>query len=185
MAGKRTRYLALLRGINVGGHNLISKSDLIDAFEAMGVERVSTYIQSGNVLFESKSIPIARLTRQIETQLSERFDYEARAVVLRREDYHAAVHAAHRNWGQAADQKHNAMFLLEGIHAKDILDSLPKPRPDIETISIGKGVIFWSASIRHLSKTAMMALAKTRWYREMTVRNHKTTWRLAELLDAE
>ena len=47
------RYVALLRGINVGGKNLIKMADLKACFEEHGFERVVTYIQSGNVLFES------------------------------------------------------------------------------------------------------------------------------------
>lgn len=48
-----TIYIALLRGINVGGHNKLKMADLRKMLESMGLTRVQTYIQSGNVLFES------------------------------------------------------------------------------------------------------------------------------------
>ena len=48
-----TIYIALLRGINVGGKNKIKMADLKSMFESIGLNRVETYIQSGNVLFES------------------------------------------------------------------------------------------------------------------------------------
>ena len=65
------RYVALLRGINVGGKNLIRMPALKAAFEAAGFEDVSTYIQSGNVLFSSPSRSAKRLTEEIEALLAE------------------------------------------------------------------------------------------------------------------
>jgi uncharacterized protein (DUF1697 family) len=68
-------YVALLRGINVGGKNLIKMPALKAAFEADGFEYVTTYIQSGNVLFSSSGDRSAELTRRIEKMLAEAFDY--------------------------------------------------------------------------------------------------------------
>ena len=56
------RHLALLRGINVGGNNIIKMSDLRVCFEAMGLSGVETYIQSGNVIFSTKRASKTRLT---------------------------------------------------------------------------------------------------------------------------
>jgi len=52
-----TVYIALLRGINVGGHNLVKMTELKKMFEDMGFHDVKTYIQSGNVLFKSEEAP--------------------------------------------------------------------------------------------------------------------------------
>ena len=76
------RYLALLRGINVGGKNLIGKDDLRRCFEDLGFDRVRTYIQSGNVLFRTAATEVAELNARVEQGLSERFTYAARSVVL-------------------------------------------------------------------------------------------------------
>lgn len=65
------RYVALLRGINVGGRNIISMADLRGAFEAAGYGAVRTYIQSGNVLFESDS-PSGALEDDLERVLERR-----------------------------------------------------------------------------------------------------------------
>lgn len=65
-----TVYIALIRGINVGGKNRIKMDDLKRTFEALGLSRVQTYIQSGNVLFESneEEEPLCRrIEREIET----------------------------------------------------------------------------------------------------------------------
>ena len=93
------RYLALLRGINVGGKNLIGKDDLRRCFEDLGFERVRTYIQSGNVLFRAPVADVAELNARVERRLSERFAYAARSVVLSHAGYTAALAAARRRRG--------------------------------------------------------------------------------------
>jgi uncharacterized protein (DUF1697 family) len=65
------QHLVLLRGINVGGKNIIKMADLRACFEGMGFATISTYIQSGNVLFRSAEKDKARLTKKIEAGLSE------------------------------------------------------------------------------------------------------------------
>lgn len=74
-------YIALLRGINVGGHNKIKMVDLRKTFESMGLLHVKTYIQSGNVLFES-SEEESLLCRQIERAIDKEYAISL-SVVLR------------------------------------------------------------------------------------------------------
>lgn len=76
-----TIYIALLRGINVGGHNKIKMADLRRTLETMGLSRVQTYIQSGNVLFESNESE-EPLRKQIEHKIEEDFGFPV-TVVLR------------------------------------------------------------------------------------------------------
>jgi len=80
-----TRHLALLRGINVGGNNIIKMADLKACFEEMGFTNVVTYIQSGNVLFDVEDSEINRFTTTIEQKLSEQFSYASRIVLITRE----------------------------------------------------------------------------------------------------
>ncbi len=74
-------YVALLRGINVGGSNLIRMAALKACFEAEGFGDVATYIQSGNVLFTAGRANQQALTGQIEKALSRSFAYQSRVVV--------------------------------------------------------------------------------------------------------
>lgn len=76
-----TTYIALLRGINVGGKNKIKMAELKSALEALGLDRVQTYIQSGNVLFESDETEVT-LRERLERQIAASFGVPA-AVVLR------------------------------------------------------------------------------------------------------
>ena len=70
------KYVAFLRAINVGGHAIIKMSDLKKMFEAAGLENVQTYIQSGNVVFESEAADGQALANQIERQLEKAAEYK-------------------------------------------------------------------------------------------------------------
>ncbi|MEM7347262.1 MAG: DUF1697 domain-containing protein, partial [Chloroflexota bacterium] len=73
MKAPSSKFLALLRGINVGGRNIISKDELRQAFEALGFTNVRTYIQSGNILFRSQDSDLKQLTQAVTNHLSRRF----------------------------------------------------------------------------------------------------------------
>jgi uncharacterized protein (DUF1697 family) len=79
---KSIRYVALLRGINVGGHKLISKDTLVKSFTAAGLQDVRTYIQSGNVLFNSPSTNRKQLVTKIQKALLEATGHEV-TIMLR------------------------------------------------------------------------------------------------------
>lgn len=179
-----TPFLALLRGLNVGGRNVIGKQDLIRCFENLGFDGVRTYIQSGNVLFRSSESRAAALTRTIEAALSERLSNQVRAVVLTRTHYRAAVASAPDDWGRDDDRKHNAAFTLRGVTPRQVIEQLPTPKADIETLASGPGAIFWSISKQHQTRTTWMKLAAAPAYQHLTVRNHRTVFRLRELLEA-
>ena len=122
MPGTSTPFLALLRGLNVGGQNVIGKHDLIRCFEDLGFESVGAYIQSGNVLFRSSESRAAALTRTIEAALSERLTNQVRAVVLTRTRYRTAVASAPDDWGRGDDRKHNAAFTLSGVTPRQVIE---------------------------------------------------------------
>ena len=136
MATTSAPFLALLRGVNVGGQNVISKADLIRCFEDLGFTSVRTYIQSGNVLFRAAEMRVGELTRAIETRLSERLGQSVQAVVIPRARYRAAVRAAPSAWGREDDRKHNALFTLPGMTPRRAVAQLPVLEPDIESLAV-------------------------------------------------
>ena len=70
------KYVAFLRAINVGGHRIIKMSDLKETFQSLGLENVETFIQSGNVIFDSKTSSPASLEKKIEGQLEKALGYK-------------------------------------------------------------------------------------------------------------
>ena len=183
MAESSKRYLALLRGINVGGKNIIAKDDLRRCFEDLGYANVRTYIQSGNILFRSNKSSVKSLTAEVEAGLSDRFSYQAQAVVVPLRKYKSMVAAAPDGWGTDDDQKHNALFTLSVTTPKKVLQQLSPPKTEIETVTVGPGVIFWSVSKQYQTRATLMKLAKESVYQQMTIRNHNTVFKLLRLFE--
>ena len=105
-------YLALLRGINVGGKNRLKMADLRACFEAMGFERVRTYIQSGNVLLVANEARQAQLAAQIEEGLLATFGYELPVVVRSHEELKNVVAQAPEGFGEDPDAyRYDVIFL--------------------------------------------------------------------------
>jgi uncharacterized protein (DUF1697 family) len=81
MAGSPKRWVALLRAINVGSRNKISMADLRDVFASTGAADVTTYVQSGNVLFSSAAKSAGELEAGVEAALERRHDLRVRVLV--------------------------------------------------------------------------------------------------------
>ncbi|HKB29445.1 MAG TPA: DUF1697 domain-containing protein [Streptosporangiaceae bacterium] len=84
-------HVALLRGINVGGHNKVTMADLREVATGLGHTEVTTYIQSGNVLFTTTETDTAALAATFEEAIAANLGVRARVVVLSREDLARAI----------------------------------------------------------------------------------------------
>src|SRR5581483_10040431 len=154
------RYVALLRGINVGGKTLIKMGELKTCIEALGLDSVSTYIASGNVLFESE---------------------EADGVVLDRASYERIVDSIPKSWVGDASVRANIAFVRRDIDAKQVIREL-EPDPEIEEVKAVSGAILWATKRSALNRSVMRRLIGGKTYRQLTVRNLNTTLKLRELL---
>lgn len=177
------KYAALLRGINVGGNNIIRMTDLKACFESMGFENVSTYIQSGNVLFSSPIKTKAKLEKQIERSLSETFDYEALVVVVSADQLNSVVNDAPAGYGTNQDEfRYDVLFLKEPLKSEEAILSL-KFREGVDYAATGNGVLYFRrvdalASKSYLSKITLLPI-----YQQMTIRNWNTTYKLYTLMN--
>ncbi len=80
-------YIALLRGINVGGHKKILMADLRTLLEEMDLEKVQTYIQSGNIVFHSEDTDSLAIAKSIELKIWEKYGFDVPVLVKRPEDF--------------------------------------------------------------------------------------------------
>jgi uncharacterized protein (DUF1697 family) len=128
-----TRYVALLRGINVGGKNLIRMPALKATFEANGFENVSTYVQSGNVLFDASDTPALQLTKRIEKMLARAFEYVPTVVVRSRKQMRTIVDRAPKRFGsQPAKYRYDVFFLREPLTARAAMKHV-QTNPAVDT----------------------------------------------------
>ncbi len=121
------RYVALLRSVNVAGHGRIAMSDLTRSFDTLGYKNVTTYIQTGNVLFTSPSKSPTKLATAIEDQLASDFG-SAPAVILRTVPELLRIGASSPYAAGGADPaRHHVTFLAEAP-AKERLTGLTLPK---------------------------------------------------------
>lgn len=80
-------YISLLRGINVGGHRKIKMAELRQMYQDIGFKNVRSYIQSGNLIFQSILIDSAQLEKDIEEAISDNFGYEVPVIVRKKHDW--------------------------------------------------------------------------------------------------
>ncbi|MDW3036591.1 MULTISPECIES: DUF1697 domain-containing protein [Bacillus cereus group] len=81
-----TIYISLLRGINVGGHKIIKMADLKQTFESIGLKQVKTYIQSGNIVFESEK-DIDFLKKRIQSEIKNVFGFDVPVMLRKHEEF--------------------------------------------------------------------------------------------------
>jgi uncharacterized protein (DUF1697 family) len=176
------RYVALLRGINVGGRTLVKMDALRACLEASGLADVSTYIASGNVLFESSKRDAAKLETKIEDAIEQTFELPVKVVVLDRAAFARIVRAIPKSWIGDASLRANAAFVRRGTDARKIVRGL-QPDPAVEEVKTTTGAILWATRRDALNHSVMRKLIGGAAYRELTVRNLNTTLKLNELLD--
>lgn len=174
-------FVALLRGVNVGGNNMISMSSLKTSFETAGFMQVATYINSGNVLFKTRETDARKLEKKIEQMMSREYGLDSKVVVRSLSEMEKLVENLPRSWSDKSDWRHNVIFLRHTIDSEKILAELPT-RQEIEQVVYRPGALLWSAQATMLSQTSMVKLSSRKIYKDMTVRNLNTTKKLYELM---
>ena len=176
----QTHYLALLRGINVGGNNIIKMVDLKACFESMGLTDVVTYIQSGNVIFKSAEKDKAKLTTKIEAGLTERFNYGARLVIVTHKQLKQAVEESPRGFGKEPDKfRYDVIFLKEPVTPKEAMKSV-SVKEGVDNAYTGKDVLYFSYLLSRATQSRLPKSAGMPVYQSMTIRNWNTTTKLLE-----
>jgi uncharacterized protein (DUF1697 family) len=176
-------YVALLRGINVGGKNLIKMPALKECFEANGFEDVVTYIQSGNVLFRGTGSGAA-LANRIEKMLNKTFaHYRAWVLVRSHAQMRTIVEKAPEGFGKDPQvYLYDVVFLKEPLTASAALKNVPT-KEDVDEIHAGRGVLYFSRLKSRATQSRLNRVASLPIYKNMTIRNWNTTTRLLRMMD--
>lgn len=176
-------YLVLLRGINVGGKNIIKMADLKASFEEIGFSNVVTYIQSGNVLLQSVDKDKVALTTKVEKGLSRRFNFDAKVVVISQKELAAIVKSAPMGFGEDDEKFHyDVIFLKEPLTPKEAMQSV-KVREGVDTAHAGRQALYFSRLISRASQSYLTKIIGMPVYQNMTIRNWNTTMKLLALME--
>ena len=178
-------YLALLRGVNVGGKNKLAMSALSERLTDLGLEDVSTVLATGNVLLRS-SKPARTLGQQIESVLVEDLGLHqepVKVLVLTAAQVKAVVEDKPDHFGDEPDTYHCDAIFLIGISASSAMTAF-NPREGVDRIWPGEGVIYSQRLSAQRTKSRLSTVMSSPLYKSMTIRSWSTTVKLNNRLGA-
>jgi uncharacterized protein (DUF1697 family) len=184
MGERMTVYVALVRGINVGGNNVVPMRALAATFARCRLDAVKTFIQSGNVLFRSDLSDARALERRLEKAIAKGHGCDVKVVVRTLGELRSLVRTLPRSWKKPVTTKrYYVMFLRHTVDSKNVLARVAV-REEVEELVYRPGALLWSASIASLSRSRVAKIMATPLYRDVTVRNLATTLKLCALAEA-
>jgi uncharacterized protein (DUF1697 family) len=180
-----TAYVALLRGLNVGGKNLVPMTALRACFERQGLREVATYIQSGNVLFSAPARPgAAALASRLERAVAADFGVTTLVVLRTAAQLRAVVEAAPAGFGRdAARYRYDVLFLKDPGAAGAALAEVPV-QEGVDRAEVGPGVLYFSRVAARAARSRLSRITALALYQRLTIRNWNTTTKLLALLTA-
>jgi uncharacterized protein (DUF1697 family) len=178
-------HVALIRGINVGGNNIVPMAALRSALDAAGFEGVRTYIQSGNVLLAAPGRDEMSVAAAVEGLLESEFGVATVVVAVSSETLRLAVSDAPAGFGTEPDVYHyDVAFLHPRTSTADALAAFGI-REGVDTAWEGKGAVYFRRLSAQRTLSKMSSVVGTVPYRHMTIRNWRTTTRLVAMLDED
>lgn len=171
------KYIALFRGINVGGNRKVEMKKLRVLFESLGFTEVSTYINSGNVIFESNQDP-KTVFLAITTGLEKNFDFEIPTLVKTEKEMKKIADAIPSDWQNDPTQRTDIAYLFPDVDSKKTIEELPFKK-DFVDVRYVKGAIFWNIKKEDVNKSQLAKLISHKLYKSMTIRNINTARFLA------
>ena len=176
------RFALLLRGINVGGKHRVVMAQLRQELTELGLENVETYINSGNIFFDT-SIPRTRLVERLQDFFKEHYPFIQHFSLLSNEDYEEELRNLPDWWYHEMARK-DVLFYTEGLDTKQTIAKVESLKLVDEVLHFGKLGIFWGKlSEETYTKTAYHKhLLKMPFYRQITIRNAKTFDKIGQFL---
>ncbi|MDF9839028.1 MULTISPECIES: DUF1697 domain-containing protein [unclassified Paenibacillus] len=173
-------YVALLRGINVGGNNIINMKLLKQTFEQAGMTSVTTYINSGNIIFAADH-PREDLPKLLEMTIQKDFSLNIKVLIRSLDEIRTVMEALPDSWSNDDKLRSDVMFLWDEADDESVLDKLPL-KPGIGTLLYVPGAVLYSVERENVIKSAMAKLIGSTVYKLMTVRNVNTTRKIYQLM---
>jgi len=172
-------YIALLRGINVGKERRVDMKKLKSLFESLGCTSVSTYINSGNVVFESK-MKRDEMRKVIEKSLNNEFGFDIPTLVKTSTEMIKISKAIPEKWKNDTKQRTDVAYLFPEIDTPKTIADFPVNR-DFINIRYTKGAIFWNIDRKNYNKSSLNKIIGHPLYQSMTLRNINTARYLSKV----
>lgn len=180
------RYIVLLRGINVGGKNKVSMSELRQVLTQDGCSEVITYINSGNIILRSNKSQ-AEIEARIESLLPKHFTLDSeiiKVLVLTETQLRKVISNKPKGFGAYPETYHSDVIFLIDIDEKEAA-TVFRPKAGVDIIWHANGVVYSQRVSKLRTKSRLNQIIASPLYKSMTIRNWNTTTKLLSLLEQE
>ena len=174
-------YIVLLRGINVGGNNIISMKILKYKLMDYGFSNVITYINSGNILLKSFIIDKIIVKSEIEKLILTEFNLSIITCVITFDELLEMKQKCPEWWGVDNNSRHNALFVIPPVTGELIMSQIGELNSEFEKCEVTDQILFWEVKNDFYSKSKYSKILGKSYYSSLTVRNANTFNKLVEL----
>ena len=174
------KYVALLRGINVGKSIQVPMRQLKGLLENLGYSNVVTYLNSGNVVFDSEQSSYD-IADSIGKTLEQTFGQRIKTLVKSSDQILHIAQSIPRDWTNDETQQTYVAYLFQDIAHAEIIDKLPIKR-EFMNIFYSHESLIWNIKRENYNKSHITKLASHAYYSSMTTRNSHTARKLADLV---
>ncbi|OMF37693.1 hypothetical protein BK133_03900 [Paenibacillus sp. FSL H8-0548] len=176
-------FVALLRGINVGGNNKIDMKLLKGTFAGLGLTNVVTYINTGNIIFTDSVHSATELSAMLEEAIHNDFGLTIKVMIRTLEEIKTIMDNIPDHWMNDKSMKSDVLYLWDDVNEESVLEKLII-KPEVDNVIYVKGAILWSYDKEHAGKSGMNKIIGTKLYQRVTVRNVNTARKIYELMQA-
>jgi uncharacterized protein (DUF1697 family) len=175
------KYIAILRGINVSGQKTIKMESLKAHMAACGFKNITTYIQSGNLIFESEEISDTEIAKKIESQILKEYGFEVPVIVRTPEELQTILtHNPFLNQRKEDIDKLHVTFLSEPSE-KQYLDKIKQPENTLDEFVIAGNCVYIFCANGYGKTKINNTFFENKLKVTATTRNWKTVMKLAEM----
>lgn len=174
-------YVALLRGINVGGKNKVDMKVLKEAFEKHGFTSVVTYINSGNIVFVDKRYSQKELCAIIETFIETVFNLHIMVLLKNFTEIRTIYKKLPESWVKNKIMRTDIMFLWDDFDSVDVMEQIPIKA--VDNVRYTRGALLWNVLDKDYKQSGISKLLGTKLYKNMTIRNANTFRKIVQIMD--
>jgi uncharacterized protein (DUF1697 family) len=169
-------YIALFRGLNVGGNNILPMNELVTVLEKIGARNVKTYIQSGNAVFQGEETNALLLSNKISAAIKKSHGFEPQVLLLELEEMERAVESNPFPEGES-EPKALHLYFLEAIPENPDFDTLASIKSNRERFALKDGVFYLQAP-EGIGRSKLAAKAEKLLGVSATARNWRTVCKI-------
>ena len=176
------KYIALLRGVNISGKNKISMTKLKEEFKHLGYKEIITYLNSGNIIFNSNITDKDTIKNNIQLMIKSKFSLDIPIFIITSQELEELLNNNPNWWGKNDKETYdNIIFIIPPTTYNDVISVIGSPN-EHEKIKEYNNNIFWSYSLKNYRKTNWWSkTASTSISKNITIRTANTMKKILEI----